>query len=388
MTLRSFIVNKYITLLLKDGKTEIYVNNELFLNCKKLVLQLNESNFEEFEAILSIDDLAERDDLGGQLIDIPPDVEFWGHCSNIQAWVDNDYNPSLLHSNLAFPLLKKLTDEGDSRARVIFKEEIIERFEQGTETVLISLLDNQYLEYFTRDELQYIYENFVEPLEPSNRLLTFLKAFCSQQVFPIRGYYEKFVKEFMITAKYKEKIKILNKHGAILRKDDFLGYFKKFSSGSGEGYEENDRFNVLSVLILDLEFYGILFDNASKINYLLRKVEQDSLQNILNHSKYPYIMMDFEEDEVRRRVWQEKLYYDLYDGHVVSIELICENPEEFLDNIQKLNVFKNLVFVNVLFFHYRDYESIKSNLTSLHHNKVKIYIFDDSSPYLKQLKIV
>ncbi len=23
---------------------------------------------------------------------IPPETEFWGHCSNLQAWEENDYN--------------------------------------------------------------------------------------------------------------------------------------------------------------------------------------------------------------------------------------------------------------------------------------------------------
>jgi len=146
--MKSFKVNKYITLSLKDGKTEIYVNNELFLLCKKLVIQLDEFNFEEFEDIESIDELVKRGSFpNNKLIDIPPEIEFWGHCSNIQAWADNNYNPSLIHSNLAFPLLKKLTDEGDSKARIIFKEEILKRLEQSNETVLITLLENQYLDF-------------------------------------------------------------------------------------------------------------------------------------------------------------------------------------------------------------------------------------------------
>ncbi len=35
-------------------------------------------------------------------------MEFFAHCSNLEAWINNDYNPHLLHSNLSVPLLKEL----------------------------------------------------------------------------------------------------------------------------------------------------------------------------------------------------------------------------------------------------------------------------------------
>ena len=41
------------------------------------------------------------------------------------AWFENKYNPRLLHSNLAFPLLKQLTDVGDPLASEVFKVELI-----------------------------------------------------------------------------------------------------------------------------------------------------------------------------------------------------------------------------------------------------------------------
>ncbi|MHA1932969.1 MAG: hypothetical protein ACW96X_10535 [Promethearchaeota archaeon] len=388
--MKSFKVNPYITLVLKDGRTEIYVNNELFLLCKKLIIQLDESSFEEFEDILSIDELVEKDSLkSNESIDIPPEIEFWGHCSNIQAWTDNNYNPSLIHSNLAFPLLKKLTDVGSSDARIIFKEEILKRIEHGNETVLTSLLENQYLEYFTRDELQFIYENFVLPLEPSSRLLVFLRAFTSQQIFPVRGYYEKFVKEFITTAKYKEKLSILKEHGVILSKNDFLKYFKIFSSEKVEVDEEDDRFNVLANLVFDLEFYGFTFDNTSKINYLLRESERESLLYFLNRSKYPYTMLNFEEDEVRRRVWQEKLYYDLYNGHVGSIELICENPTKFLKNIDRLKIFKNLKFLTIIFSQNISFSLIEKLLVkpNIDEVKLKAFIFYPLFPFIRELDV-
>ena len=51
---------------------------------------------------------------------ITPEQEFWGHRSNIQAWVECEYDTRLLHSNLSFPLLKALSDAGDPKAKAIF----------------------------------------------------------------------------------------------------------------------------------------------------------------------------------------------------------------------------------------------------------------------------
>ncbi|MFX1237046.1 MAG: hypothetical protein ACFFAS_03805 [Promethearchaeota archaeon] len=48
---------------------------------------------------------------------IPPETEFLVHCSNLQAWVEHGYDARLIHSNLAFPLLKRLCEVGDPQAK-------------------------------------------------------------------------------------------------------------------------------------------------------------------------------------------------------------------------------------------------------------------------------
>ncbi|KKN50191.1 hypothetical protein LCGC14_0635370, partial [marine sediment metagenome] len=67
--------------------------------------------------IQSIDDVSEKlnnalDGKNGEGFDITPEAEFWGHCSNFQVWAEQNYDTRLLHSNLSFPLLKKLTEIG------------------------------------------------------------------------------------------------------------------------------------------------------------------------------------------------------------------------------------------------------------------------------------
>jgi hypothetical protein len=84
---------------------------------------------------------------------ITPEEEFWGHCSNLQAWAEYGYDTRLLHSNLSFPLLKRLTEVGDPKARRVFKEEIVKRYYEGNRWVREFLWHKGYLEYVSRDEL-------------------------------------------------------------------------------------------------------------------------------------------------------------------------------------------------------------------------------------------
>ncbi|KKL03829.1 hypothetical protein LCGC14_2622200 [marine sediment metagenome] len=83
--MREFIINDYITLRLEDNKTVIYVNNEVFSQCKYLLLNIPIENIEEFEDINSIDETIEvldhrLENRGIMSNQISPETEFWGHC--------------------------------------------------------------------------------------------------------------------------------------------------------------------------------------------------------------------------------------------------------------------------------------------------------------------
>ena len=122
--MKNFRINEYITLKLeeeiideeegiKETRTNIYVNGERFRQCSFLLIEI------PIEKMTSLKDIDSIDEAEGRLntsleennnnpfeYKIPPETEFWGHCSNIQAWVENNYNTRLLHRYLAFPLLK------------------------------------------------------------------------------------------------------------------------------------------------------------------------------------------------------------------------------------------------------------------------------------------
>ena len=155
---QEFKVNDYITLKLEDRKTNIYIKGILFRTCKFLLLNIPIEEITSFDEIESIDEAAEKlnnildDNEGSELIN--PEVEFWGHCSNLQVWAEQNYNTQLLHSNLAFPLLKKLTEAGDPKALNIFKFEILRRFIEGSENTREFLNEQDFLEYLSEEEFR------------------------------------------------------------------------------------------------------------------------------------------------------------------------------------------------------------------------------------------
>lgn len=149
---KEFKINEYITLKLEEGITNIYIKFQLFNQCKFLLLEIPVNEITELYDIESIDEATERLDNSLErndqpAIEIPPVTEFWGHCSNIQVWAENNYDSRLLHRNLAFPLLKALADVGDPIAKHAFKEEIQKRLDSGYPSVVEFLKAERYTDY-------------------------------------------------------------------------------------------------------------------------------------------------------------------------------------------------------------------------------------------------
>ncbi|MBA7504818.1 hypothetical protein ES706_03475 [subsurface metagenome] len=158
MVMQEFKINNYITLKLEEKeKTIIYVNNKPFDQCKFLLLEIPINENISMDTLDSIDEIAEKLDLeyeeeGYIYSKIPLEVEFWAHCSNLQVWAENNYDSRLIHSNLAFPLLKRLSEVGDRVAQKVFKEEIAKRFASGHHSVMEFLRNEHFLDYLTQEE--------------------------------------------------------------------------------------------------------------------------------------------------------------------------------------------------------------------------------------------
>ncbi len=154
-----FEINEFLTLKLEEKATNIYVNGRRIALCRYLLLNIP-VQIESYGNINSIDEAAaifkKSSSLSGS---ITPKQEFWGHCSNIQAWAEHDYDTRLLHSTLSFPLLKVLSESGDPNAKQVFKEEIVKRIEAGFQPTIIYLSNEGYLDYIDNQELRTILNN-------------------------------------------------------------------------------------------------------------------------------------------------------------------------------------------------------------------------------------
>ena len=177
--MKEFQINKLITVKLEERKTNIYIAGDKFRQCKYLLLKkLVAEEIEEFvENFTSIDDEAVEtldtslDYDPQETIYIPPEVEFWAHCSNLQVWFENNYDTRLLHSNLAFPLLKRLSEAGDLQAKKMFKEEIVRRYSEGNKTVQKFLAAGRYLSLLSSEEQQLLFKRNIKELQEIEKII-------------------------------------------------------------------------------------------------------------------------------------------------------------------------------------------------------------------------
>ena len=160
---KEFQVNKYLTLKLEHGHTVLYVCGKVFRQCITLLVNIPEEKIKKFNFIDSIDELnlKKQEEIEDYYeYEITPDEEFQGHCSNLQAWVESGYDTRLLHSNLAFPLLRKLTNLGDPQALVVIRAEIIKRFERNYVPVIEYLIEERFLNYLKTKEIEVLITEF------------------------------------------------------------------------------------------------------------------------------------------------------------------------------------------------------------------------------------
>ncbi|MCP6719584.1 MAG: hypothetical protein KJI71_05205 [Patescibacteria group bacterium] len=155
--LKRYKINEYLSVRLYERFTYIYIKEERFFSCMRLLLNILPSKLRQTRKIQSIDEAEEV--LSNLDYEIAPEMEFLGHCSNLQVWVENGYDTRLLHRNLAFPLLKELTKAGDPLAKKVFKEEVIKRLLSGYLPVIEFLIENNYVDLLTIEELSNIFED-------------------------------------------------------------------------------------------------------------------------------------------------------------------------------------------------------------------------------------
>ncbi len=157
-----YIVNDYLKLRLEGKETVIYVDDKPFIHCKKLLFNVpfeDLTDFDSVDQVLDTNSNINAKEIPTQALYLDPQEEFQGHCSNLHAWAEWEYNTNLLHSNLAFPLLKRLAEVGDQIARAVFKDEIIKRYLSGYPSVIEYLKKEHYTIYITDKDLEPYIDN-------------------------------------------------------------------------------------------------------------------------------------------------------------------------------------------------------------------------------------
>ena len=166
--MQTFIANEFISLKLENGKTEIYINDKPFNQCKFLLITLPVDELDEFEGYDSMDEVikainsnsidkileetSKRDGRTEPRAYPTNEEEFIGHCSNIQAWVENNYNYRILDSKLSIPIimeiLKGLTKPEEREKFKRFFMDVVESLDD----YLINSLENE----ATYDKFKYL----------------------------------------------------------------------------------------------------------------------------------------------------------------------------------------------------------------------------------------
>ncbi len=336
---REFQVNDYIKLKLEANRTNIYIKNRRFMQCMYLLLNIQVDKIEEYDEIESIDEAAAK--LSRKMERnhniIRPEEEFMGHCSNIQAWAENEYDTRLLHRNLAFPLLKALTELGDPIAKKRFKEEIAIRFASGHRTVQIYLKKQGYLKYLGAEELESILDEINLPIieEIAFKIKPLLNNIQdSESKRTINNSINKLLRVFPLNSRYLILLPLLKKFDSSSRRilTEFLA--KKF--------KRNSRFPLLQFVEKTISY----FDDRI-LNY------------VKSENKLLAILIDKELDLKNQNI--ENL------ASIKGLEQIQKDVEILnlsgnkISDINGLNVFTNLRILNLK----NNYISEIKNITNL-----------------------
>jgi len=152
---KEYKVNDYLSVVYNWGEYFIAINGKKFLTCHIAVITLPIADLEKKYS--DMDEFLDNINNNKKNVYLIPNrTEFWVHCSSLQVWAENKYDTRLLHRNIAFPLLKGLSEVGDSLAKQVFKEEIVKRYLGGSHEVRHYLRMEGFLFLLSEQEIKYI----------------------------------------------------------------------------------------------------------------------------------------------------------------------------------------------------------------------------------------
>lgn len=141
--IKEFKVNNYIRIIQTIGGFSLHIGDQRKIICSnlKLINPYAEEYFHSFEDIPEGYENLKKDD------------EFWGLCSCLQAWAENNYNCDFLHESLSLFLLDELCKLGDPLATKVFSQEIAKMLKNGDYHIQEYLRTQGYLSHLTQEEL-------------------------------------------------------------------------------------------------------------------------------------------------------------------------------------------------------------------------------------------
>ncbi len=307
--LYDFIINEYLKVVLSNTGIEIRFNDGKFLNCHHIlpidlkVVDLTPiidiAPVNEFKAFIKYEKgFVEKGnyipaDVSYYRFDIVPREDiFWAQCSTLQVWEENNYSSNLLTNNIAFPLLKKLAEQGDPKALLVFEKEIIKRLESNHLPTVYYLLEEDYLKYLNKSNLEIQlnriigdldYETLKE-LKLDKKIAIFENIINKTMGEKIRNFYYSLIKRIFQQGDVKEIAEVLRKVNrnqlSILSKDDIPELFDYFDFDIIKSID----FQRVKPLLTILRILGY---NKSKIykNIIKKRIEKngcnDKIINLL-----------------------------------------------------------------------------------------------------------
>lgn len=133
-----------------DERVRVYVSGEELELCSQVMTNMQIKG-KDVLTVNSVDDLTPAF-YSQDSYKLSPDTIYFVYCSNLQAWVENNYDTKLLSKNIAFPLLRELVNIGEVDIQFL-KKEIMQRFRQGGDELREFLEIEGFLDdYLTREE--------------------------------------------------------------------------------------------------------------------------------------------------------------------------------------------------------------------------------------------
>ncbi|KKK73122.1 hypothetical protein LCGC14_2896990, partial [marine sediment metagenome] len=111
-----------------------------------LIISIPTQDIEGWDGYDSIDEIIKatgKTEVDRKAFQISAEEEFWGHCSNIQTWVENNYDYRILDSQLSIPIITEilkglLSKRNKENFRKFFMKVVV-----SLDDYIINSLDNE-----------------------------------------------------------------------------------------------------------------------------------------------------------------------------------------------------------------------------------------------------